>query len=88
MPGLTGGLVSGIAARADGVVVTGSTASASDGLLGTLREDATFADAVSSVDSDQTAAGRLVTMLALGREKSGESGHYGAAGADGALPRD
>jgi hypothetical protein len=83
-----GGLVSGIAARADGVVVTGSTASATGGLLGILREDTTFADAVSSVDSDQSAAGRLVTMLALGREKTGGSGHYGAAGADGAMPRD
>jgi hypothetical protein len=81
-----GGLVSGIAGRSDGVVVTGSTASATDGLLRTLRDDAAFAEEVSSVDSHQTAAGRLVALLALDREKTGTPGQYGAEGADGALP--
>ena len=81
-----GGLVAGIANRADGVVVTGSTASATDGLLSTLREDTAFTAAASSVDSDQTAAGRLVALLALDREKSGGPGQFGAEGADGALP--
>ena len=68
------------------MVVTGSTASATDGLLSTLRDDATFTAAASSVDSDQTAAGRLVALLALDREKSGGPGQFGAEGADGALP--
>ena len=81
-----GGLVTGIAKGADGAVVTGSTASATDGLLSTLRDDTTFTAAASSVDSHQTAAGRLVALLALDREKSGDPGQFGAEGADGALP--
>ena len=81
-----GGLVSGIAARSDGVVVTGSTASATGGVLRTLRDDAAFTEKVSSVDSNQTAAGRLVALLALDREKFGGPGQYGAEGADGAMP--
>lgn len=81
-----GGLVSGIAARADGVVVTGSTESATDGLLRTLRDDVTFTEAASSVDSHQTAAGRLVALLTLDREKFAGPGQFGAEGADGALP--
>lgn len=81
-----GGLVSGLAARSDGVVVAGSTASATTGLLRTLRQDPAFTDSVSSVDSDQTATGRLVAMLALDREKFGGPGQFGAAGADGAMP--
>ncbi len=81
-----GGLVTGIANRSDGVVVTGSTASASGGLLSTLRDDDGFTAAASSVDSDQTAAGRLVALLALDREKFAGPGQFGAEGADGALP--
>jgi hypothetical protein len=81
-----GGLISGIASRTDGVVVTGSTRSATDGLLRTLRDDPTFTEAASSVDSHQTAAGRLVAVLALDREKAGGPGQFGAEGADGALP--
>ena len=81
-----GGLVSGIDATSDGVVVTGSTASATGGLLRTLRGDATVTGTVSSVDSDQTAAGRLVALLALDEARSGGRGQYGAEGADGTLP--
>ena len=85
---ILGGIASGIAERADSVVVAGSTASATDGVLKTLRDDETFAASVSSVDSDQTAAGRLVAVLALAADMDGEPGHYGASGADGALPQD
>ncbi len=81
-----GGLTAGIAATADGVVVTGSTSSATGGLLKTLRGDAAFTEDVSSVDSAQTAAGRLVAVLALDRAASDGAGQYGAEGADGALP--
>jgi hypothetical protein len=81
-----GGLASGIAATSDGVVVTGSTTSATDGLLKALRGDAAFTEEVSSVDSDQTAAGRLVAVLALDHEKADGPGQFGAEGADGALP--
>lgn len=81
-----GGLVTGLANRADGVVVTGSTTSATDGLLSTLRDDTDFTGAASSVDSHQTATGRLVALLALDREKFAGPGQFGAKGADGALP--
>jgi hypothetical protein len=81
-------ILGGIAERADSVVVAGSTASATDGVLKTLRDDDTFVASVSSVDSDQTAAGRLVAVLALAADMDGEPGHYGASGADGALPQD
>ena len=81
-----GGLAEGIASRSDGVVVTGSTASATDGVLRTLRDDAAFTEEVSSVDSHQTAAGRLVAVLALDREKFAGPGQFGAEGADGVMP--
>ena len=83
-----GGLLTGLASTTDGVVVAGTTASATGGVLKTLRADPEVTAAVSTVDSVQTASGRLVTMLALGREKQGGPGHYGAEGADGPLPQD
>lgn len=82
-----GGLATGIAAQSDGVVVAGTTASAGQGLLGLLRDEVSFTSNVSSVDSVQTAAGRLATVLALGAAPVSEPGHYGALGIDGALPR-
>ena len=49
--------------------------------------DAAAARDVSTVDAADRAAGAVVTVLALGREAAGESGHYGAVdAADGAMP--
>jgi len=82
-----GGLLTGLAGQGDAVVVTGDTASARDGVLKILRDDVAVAGNVSSVDSDQTAAGRVAAVLALAADAKGTVGHYGATGIDGALPR-
>ena len=84
---IVGGLSTGLAAQADGLVVAGSTDSAADGLLGLLREEASLPETASSVDSVQTVTGRVTTVLALAAAADGEPGHYGALGIDGALPR-
>ncbi|MBD8869277.1 copper transporter [Nocardioides donggukensis] len=84
---IVGGLASGMATQSDGLVVAGSTASASDGVLGLLRDEVSFTAGASSVDSVQTVTGQVATVLALAAEQAGEPGHYGAEGIDGALPR-
>lgn len=81
------GLLNGLTTSSDGVLVAGTTASAADGLLAALRDDVTVAANVSSVDSVQTAAGRVAAVLALASDARGSVGHYGATGLDGALPR-
>ncbi|WP_167880415.1 copper transporter [Nocardioides guangzhouensis] len=82
-----GGLLTGLASTADGVVVAGTTASATGGVLQTLRADDETAAVVSTVDSVQTEAGRLATVLALAQEKQGGPRHYGVDGTDGPLPQ-
>ncbi len=84
---LYGGLLTGLASQGDAVVVTGDTASGSKGVIATLREDVSASGNVSTVDSDQTAAGRVAAVLALAADAKGNTGHYGASGIDGALPR-
>lgn len=84
---LVGGLLTGLAAQSDGVVVAGSTTSAETGLLAALRDDVAVSANVSSADSADTVAGRVAAVLALATDAAGTSGHYGAAGIDGALPR-
>lgn len=81
------GFLTGLATKADGVVVAGTTDSAVDGILGALRDDVTVTANVSSVDSVQTEAGRVAGVLALAADVRGTVGHYGASGLDGALPR-
>ncbi|HET6562807.1 MAG TPA: copper transporter [Marmoricola sp.] len=62
-------------------------AAAPDGLVGALRADPTAAREVSTVDVADRVSGAVVTMLALAREATGESGHYGTAdAADGPMP--
>jgi hypothetical protein len=46
-----------------------------------------FTGNVSTVDSVQSAAGRVTTVLALASDARGEPGQYGAAGIDGPAPR-
>jgi hypothetical protein len=85
--GVVGGFLTGIASQSDGVVVAGSTQSADDGLLGALRDDVTFSANVSSADSADTVAGRVAALMALSTDARGTTGHYGADGIDGAIPR-
>lgn len=84
---LYAGLLAGMAQGPDAVVVAGSTTSAKDGLLEALRGDSRTAGLVSSTDSVQTEGGRIVTVLAASSDASGEPGHWGALGNDGASPR-
>jgi hypothetical protein len=83
---IVSGLLTGLARGSQGVVVAGSTASATDGLLAQLRDDPTTTDAVSSTDSVQTGAGQVTAILALAAAKEGRIGAFGASGADGAVP--
>ncbi len=70
----------------DGSVVAATSASADSGLLNRLRDDADWASVGTSVDSVQTASGQLNVVLALAADAAGGSGHFGALGADGAVP--
>jgi hypothetical protein len=82
-----GGLMTGIAEQCDAVVLAGTTTSGNDGLLAALRGDVTFSANVSTADSTDTTAGRIAAVLALAADGRGTTGHYGAFGIDGALPR-
>ncbi len=71
-------LVVALDAAGSGAVVAGDAVSAQEnGLVGAIRADPTTATAVSTVDNVATAAGRISTVLALGRERDGTSGKYG-----------
>lgn len=73
------GLVTGLAARASGIVVA---APGRDSDLSTLGELGT----VTTVDGVSAATGRLAAVLALARTEDEPSGSFGASGADGILP--
>jgi Copper transport outer membrane protein, MctB len=65
-------------AAGSGAVVAGDTDSAGDtGLVGVVRADPEVSAAISTVDNVGTVAGRVSTVLALGREGEGTSGKYG-----------
>jgi hypothetical protein len=71
-------LVTALDAAGSGAVVAGDADSAADnGLVGVIRADTTLSAAVSTVDNAASAAGRISTVLALGRESVGTSGKYG-----------
>jgi hypothetical protein len=74
----------------DGVVVAGPPSSAAPrGLLAYVRTSASTAEDVSTVDSLDSRAGQLVTVLALAEQVGGDVGHYGVAdSADALLPED
>jgi hypothetical protein len=85
-PAILSGLVSGLAARATGVVVAGDTASARPaGDLGGLRAEPA-ADQVATVDGVDTPLGQVTAVLALIRSLTVPGGAFGASGADGAVP--
>ncbi|MCV2489010.1 copper transporter [Geodermatophilus sp. YIM 151500] len=71
-------LVTALDAAGSGAVVAGDAASAAEsGLVGAIRADPTLSAAISTVDNVGTSAGRISTVLALGREAEGTSGKYG-----------
>jgi hypothetical protein len=71
-------LVTALDSAGSGAVVAGDGAAAGQtGLVGVLRGDPSTSAAVSTVDNVPTAAGRISTVLALGREGQGTSGKYG-----------
>lgn len=71
-----------------GTVLAGDAASAGGtGAIGVVRADTAATDVLTTVDNVNTAAGRVVTVLALREQLEGGSGRYGmAANAEGPAP--
>jgi len=64
-----------------GSVLAGGDGSASGtGGIGVVRADTAATSVLSTVDNADTAAGRVVTVLALREQLDGKSGRYGVAG--------
>jgi hypothetical protein len=64
-----------------GAVLAGSTGSAEGtGPIGVVRADTSANSILSTVDNTNTAAGRIVTILALQQQAAGKPGSYGTAG--------
>ncbi|GLZ34562.1 hypothetical protein Lesp02_67490 [Lentzea sp. NBRC 105346] len=64
-----------------GTVLAGSDGSATgSGAIGVVRADTAATSILSTVDNLDTAAGRVVTVLALREQLEGRSGRYGVAG--------
>ena len=80
------GLVTGLRANAVGTVLLADSRSGADGLLAGLREDAALTSSVSTVDSGETALGRVTAMLALIGSLDGGVGTYGESVPNGAAP--
>jgi len=80
-------LVSSMHETSAGVVVAGpASAGRAGGLVAAVR-DGDAAAGVSTVDTVDVAAGRIVAVLALAEQSAGRSGHYGTDDAsDGAVP--
>lgn len=81
-------LVTAVDAGTDGAVVAGPIASAREGgFVAAIREDVTAATGVSTVDVLGRSAARIVTVMALAGQGSGQTGQFGAVdAADGAMP--
>jgi Copper transport outer membrane protein, MctB len=76
------GFVSGLAARARGVV---ALAPSRDATMAGMRDD-DAARQVTTVDGSESSAGRVAAVLALVRAWTRQGGAFGASGADGAVP--
>lgn len=76
---VAGGLVTGLAARAGGVVVAAPERAGDLEILDELGS-------VATVDGITGATGRLAAVLALARVEEKPGGSFGASGSDGALP--
>ena len=79
------GLLSGLAAKATGVVVAGDAASGVDGDLHALRGEP-VADDVTTIDGVDVVVGQVTAVLALARSLEVSGGAFGASGSDGAVP--
>lgn len=79
------GLATGLSRAAAGVVVAGTLADGGEGQVGRLRAEPVSAE-VATVDGIDTVAGRVTTVLALGRALETPGGAFGATGADGPAP--
>ncbi len=82
---ILGGLLSGLASRAVGVVVAGDARSGANGDLAALRARPE-AGRLTTVDGVELAVGQVTTALALVRSLSEKGGSFGASGSDGAAP--
>ncbi len=79
------GVLSGLAAKATGVVVAGDTRSGLAGGLKGLRAEP-VADQVATVDGADAPLGQVTAVLALARSLDDPGGSFGASGSDGAVP--
>ena len=79
------GLMSGLAAKATGVVVAGDTASGTQGDLEALRAQPSAAK-VATVDGTESPLGQVTAVLALARSLTEPGGSFGASGSDGTVP--
>jgi len=85
-PAILSGMVTGLAAKASGVVVAGNTASAApSGDLAALRSEPA-AGGAATVDGVDTPLGQVTAVLALIRSFTIPGGSFGASGSDGAVP--
>jgi hypothetical protein len=73
------GLARALRRGSSGLVVAAPTlASGGDnGVIATMRADATFSKTISTVDADDTSVGRVATVLSLAAAPSGSTGRYG-----------
>jgi len=82
---ILGGLLTGLASRALGVVVAGDTRSGTNGDVAALRTRPEAAK-VTTVDGVELAVGQVTTVLALVQSLAEKGGSFGASGSDGAVP--
>ncbi|MBF4163818.1 copper transporter [Nocardioides acrostichi] len=80
------GLITGLGATASGLVVAGSSQSASDdGPLARVRASS-VGDTVASVDGVERPLGAVSAVLALARSRAGTVGSYGPVAKDSGVP--
>ena len=81
-------LTLGLDEAGQGAVLAGTQASAATGgVIAALREDAAFTEKVSSVDTVDMPAGRVVVVYALREQLAGLAGQYGiGSGVSGIEP--
>lgn len=82
---ILGGLLSGVASRALGVVVVGDTRSGANGDVAALRARPGTGQ-VTTVDGGELAVGQVTAVLALVHALNDKAGSFGASGSDGAVP--